>query len=483
VELARRALLARTCVLLVREVDPPGWTVVSAASSAPDFDAKATIPLGHGLVTWAARRDEPLALVAPSPQLRLVPWHAGDSTAGSFLAVGVHGWHPAGVQADAEGAAWAVMACDRGEADAYGAADAETLEAFGREVLAGLEAEEAVAAAGLAAAALAALPEAVLRVGRSPDAAEAAATLLGEACRITGAEAGAVLLVGRTGPRRPRPRLAAAQGLEVDAGHALEAGDESWALWSIRHPEGPVRLPAFAADRGMSRICRGDGLDSSWSFASWALGGAGAEAPGALALAWPSRVLPAPSLLDAASVLAASCGPGLVGPVEGVRGAGRPDLDGATGLPGRTACLVRGLALAQGAGARSPAAVLVVDLDGSRSLRRERGPAAVDEALAAVARVLGATLPQGVELFRWGSDEIVALFGEGSDETVLVASRRSIAASCRAQLEAGSVSVSGGIARARPGEALEAVVERALQAAAAAHAKGGGQVCASLDVT
>jgi diguanylate cyclase (GGDEF)-like protein len=424
----------------------------------------------------------PFRISEPGPQLRSVPHYAGDSETGSFLAVALPGER----LSEDEGAA-AVLAVDSPHPGRFAEGAEDVLALHAVEVAERLRLGRLLEQWERERAAARELPRAVSRVTAVEGVAATAERLLDEARALTGAMAGAVLWFedrgpdGKPGPAAQRgrgPVLLAAEGLGLRPGHRLDAGEESWATWAGQHPDQPVLLPAFHADRGMPRIGRGDELDASWSYAAQALAGGGA-----LALAWPERQLPGGPLLEAARVLAAAGGAALVRE-EALAGlaAGR-DLDGLTGLPGRSAFLERAreLLAAEEPGPRR-LGLATFDVDGSTRLLEEAGPRAWDAAIETTAKTLRAALPASAELFRWGGDEFVALLPGAGDEGVRVATRRAVAAAAQAQAGGRSLRVSAGHASHRAGrEGLEELLARVAQALDDARHRGGGTAVAAAD--
>lgn len=485
-ELTRRALRARTCVLYERVLDPPSWRVAAGASEAPDFDGLATAPLGHGLVAWAARHEMPFRISEPGPQLRSVPHYAGDSETGSFLAVPLQLSAPEGAKDD-EGGAWAVLVADSPHARRFEDGGEEALALHAAEVAERLELRRVLARWRHDRGAAAELPAAVAELAGAAGVAATARRLLARALRLGGASAGAVLWFdarspeGGPGPGVQRgrgPVLLAAEGLDLPPGHRLDPGEESWAAWAAAHPGEPVALAAFHADRGMPRIARADGLDSSWSFLAEGLSEAGA-----LALAWPERHLPGPAVLEALRVLAAAGAAALLREEAAERLAAKKGLDGLTGLPTRSELLLRGPELCREAAAgRSRLGLLLFDLEGSGRLLQDAGPRAWDEAVEAAARALKAALPASAELHRWGGDEFAALLPGAGPEGLSVAARRACAAASAVQVAGRQLSLCAGTASfASEREDFAGLLARAGQALGVAREVGGGKVVGAQD--
>jgi len=487
-ELTRRALRARGCVLYERVLDPPSWRVAAGASVAPDYDGLATAPLGNGLVAWAARHEMPFRISEPGPQLRSVPHHAGDSETGSLLAMPLTSVAPSSATDD-EGGAWAVIVVDSPHPRRFDEEAEDLLALHAAEVAERLELGRTLARWRHDRVATRELPGAVHRLRVGGGLVSAAEDLLTEGLRLADAAAGAVLWFDARaadgGPGAPGERgrgalLLASTGLELPAGHRLEPAEESWATWAAANPDQQVALAAFHADRGMPRVAREDGLDPSWSFTAESL-----ERAGALALAWPGRHLPGAATLEALSVLAAAGGSALLREEALGRLAGSRRLDGLTGLPTRTAFLVRGAELAQeAAAARGRLGMVLFDMDRSGRLQREAGPRAWDEAVETVGAALRAALPASAELHRWGGDEFAALLPGAGDEGVVVAARRACSAAAQAQVAGRALTVSAGTASFRPGgEDFASLLTRASQALGVARDVGEGKVVGAQEPT
>lgn len=156
----------------------------------------------------------------------------------------------------------------------------------------------------------------------------------------------------------------------------------------------------------------------------------------------------------------------------------RADLDALTGALTRGAGereLARALELAD---ARAePLAVLLVDVDRFKAVNDTYGHAVGDRVLASVAEALRACVRAGDLVVRWGGEEfLVALPG------IDVAVARRVAERVRAEVVAREVAglppvtASIGLAPRRPGEALDALVERADVALYAAKEAGRDRV-------
>ena len=106
--------------------------------------------------------------------------------------------------------------------------------------------------------------------------------------------------------------------------------------------------------------------------------------------------------------------------------------------------------------------VLLVDIDHFKSVNDTHGHQAGDEVLRAVTTSLRQELREGDVLGRWGGEEFLALLPATGLEGALVAAERlRRAVSLRTFPYAGSVTVSIGVASARPGDHLERMVARA----------------------
>ena len=106
--------------------------------------------------------------------------------------------------------------------------------------------------------------------------------------------------------------------------------------------------------------------------------------------------------------------------------------------------------------------LLLVDIDHFKSVNDTHGHQAGDEVLRAVTLTLRQELREGDVLGRWGGEEFLALLPATGLEGALVAAERlRRAVSLRTFPYAGSVTVSIGVASARPGDHLERTVARA----------------------
>jgi diguanylate cyclase (GGDEF)-like protein len=114
-------------------------------------------------------------------------------------------------------------------------------------------------------------------------------------------------------------------------------------------------------------------------------------------------------------------------------------------------------ALAAARASNTKVAVLLIDVDGFKAINDSKGHQAGDRVLREIAAVLTGTLRRGDELFRIGGDEFAALISVTSPQEAMEAGRRLWDASA----QAGSVTVSIGIALPRDGEADASVLARA----------------------
>lgn len=163
-----------------------------------------------------------------------------------------------------------------------------------------------------------------------------------------------------------------------------------------------------------------------------------------------------------------------------------PDNDGLTALPTRPA-FVRALdgALCARAHGAQRAFVLLVDIEGFRSLNFSFGYGAGDALLRSIARRLQEWAPSGAMLARSGSDEFMLLLRDGGDgglaETMHAHACALIAALTRPLLvgnrllrptvHVGATSVGAGC------DSLDAVLRRADSALAEARARGSNMAC------
>jgi diguanylate cyclase (GGDEF)-like protein len=161
-------------------------------------------------------------------------------------------------------------------------------------------------------------------------------------------------------------------------------------------------------------------------------------------------------------------------------------LDGLTGLATRAASQ-RAVddAVRRSHAAGLPLAVIIVDIDHAKLVAGRVGPAAFDEALARVARMVHDTVRPGDWTGRWSADAfVVALLGCHAEGAGFVAER------IRLRIEGASfpvwggsevaLSVSAGVASTGPTlETSESLIARALRATDEAKSAGRNRVCVS----
>ncbi len=137
--------------------------------------------------------------------------------------------------------------------------------------------------------------------------------------------------------------------------------------------------------------------------------------------------------------------------------------DALTGLPNRRVLTERAahaLQRTRGRGVRPPM-VMILDLDGFKSVNDAVGHAAGDEVIATVADRIAACLRPGDTASRWGGDEFAVLLEDAGDvdEAVSVARRLIDAISQPHRVAGRSVSLSASIGVATRGEATATVGE------------------------
>jgi diguanylate cyclase (GGDEF)-like protein len=149
--------------------------------------------------------------------------------------------------------------------------------------------------------------------------------------------------------------------------------------------------------------------------------------------------------------------------------------DGLTGLLNRAALEERaGLELARARRDDSPLSLIVLDVDGFKSLNDSRGHPAGDQVLRAIAEALRRATRQVDAIARLGGDEFgVLLPGAGTEDAVLIANRlRLLAERWR---EAGTT-LSAGVAESRGAEEFEDLWHAADAAMYEAKRAGGNAV-------
>lgn len=153
--------------------------------------------------------------------------------------------------------------------------------------------------------------------------------------------------------------------------------------------------------------------------------------------------------------------------------------DALTGLLGREAFVHRLGEALDGWHHRQTAAVVLVDLDGFRTLNDVFGDTTGDQILVAVAGRLAATLRPDDSLARFGGDQYALLLNNTSEEAAQsVAERVMQAIGLPITVPEGVFTVSGsaGIATAETGEDAAVLVDRAQVALSTAKKAGGGRV-------
>jgi diguanylate cyclase (GGDEF)-like protein/excisionase family DNA binding protein/PAS domain S-box-containing protein len=160
--------------------------------------------------------------------------------------------------------------------------------------------------------------------------------------------------------------------------------------------------------------------------------------------------------------------------------------DGLTGVPNRRTAedrLITALAGAQKT--REVVGVTILDVDHMRVINETAGRAAGDEALRALTQRLCAALPDGDEIARLGSDELLVMQRDVGDEQMAVACGRALVAALRAPLDTPlgrfSVSVSAGVALTRDGAATAGDLIADAEAALYLAKDRGGNRCELFD--
>jgi diguanylate cyclase (GGDEF)-like protein/PAS domain S-box-containing protein len=150
-------------------------------------------------------------------------------------------------------------------------------------------------------------------------------------------------------------------------------------------------------------------------------------------------------------------------------------IDALTGCLTRTAFETQAATLlaAQARGGQTPA-LLYLDIDRFKVLNDTRGHGAGDAALGALGRLLTAPLRSGDLAVRFGGDEFGLLLANSSEDGARARAVR-LLADARACRHPEALSLSIGIALARPGEPLGALTARADAALYTAKRAGRGQ--------
>ena len=167
-------------------------------------------------------------------------------------------------------------------------------------------------------------------------------------------------------------------------------------------------------------------------------------------------------------------------PVEVTSEASTPDLrDGLTGLATRT--LLRDRlehALARAHRHERPVAIMLLDIDGFRSINDAFGYAAGDRLLAGVASRLGGSLRGGDTAARLGADEFALLLEDMSDESNFVQVSDRVAEAISRPFTINNreltISMCTGIAQATPDDDVDSLLRNADAALVAAKRRGRG---------
>jgi diguanylate cyclase (GGDEF)-like protein len=153
------------------------------------------------------------------------------------------------------------------------------------------------------------------------------------------------------------------------------------------------------------------------------------------------------------------------------------EVDAVTGLPGRRSFLeTLGREVARSHRFDRRLTVLVLDVDGLRSLNDRLGPRGGDDVLAAVAAAVTGEMRDSDLAFRVGGDELVAVLPEsgGIDADALFARVR-----VRVDRDQPAVTLSGGIAELSADDDAVSLIDRAEKALARAKTTGPGSAAAS----
>jgi diguanylate cyclase (GGDEF)-like protein len=152
-------------------------------------------------------------------------------------------------------------------------------------------------------------------------------------------------------------------------------------------------------------------------------------------------------------------------------------VDPLTGLLNRHAFLQRAPELLARQRFGEPISLILADLDHFKEVNDRHGHLVGDRVLQAVAECLRSSLRAFDQIYRYGGEELIVLLPASLEEAVQTAERLRQAVAC-ARPAGLPLTVSLGVACARPGETLEGLVARADQALYAAKAAGRDRVCA-----
>ena len=152
-------------------------------------------------------------------------------------------------------------------------------------------------------------------------------------------------------------------------------------------------------------------------------------------------------------------------------------IDPLTNLFNRQAFLQRAPELLARQGLGEPISLLLGDIDHFKAVNDSHGHLVGDAVLQEVATVLRSSLRAFDQVYRYGGEELIVLLPAGLEEAVASAERlrAAVAAARPAGLE---LTISFGVACAKPGEALEQLIARADRALYVAKTGGRNRVCA-----
>jgi diguanylate cyclase (GGDEF)-like protein/PAS domain S-box-containing protein len=162
--------------------------------------------------------------------------------------------------------------------------------------------------------------------------------------------------------------------------------------------------------------------------------------------------------------------------------------DALTGLPNRVLFLDRlHHALARGRRRNSPTAVILVDLDGFRSVNDNIGPDAGNRLLSDVAERLHQSMRSSDTLARFEGEQFALLCEDVCDSTRVAAIvervQQAVAVALPDGVYPGEMSASIGVAMAGPGQEADEVLRRADLAAYRARRDGPGSVAFEVPVS
>lgn len=131
-----------------------------------------------------------------------------------------------------------------------------------------------------------------------------------------------------------------------------------------------------------------------------------------------------------------------------------------------------------------PLSVIMLDIDHFKRINDEHGHLRGDRALAAFAAIIRSNLRDVDTVVRWGGEEFL-IIGQETSLTQAEQLAERILAATRTQAVDGDlhITASAGVATARPGDSIDALVQRADTALYAAKHAGRDQVCSAAETS